>query len=418
MRSTWIATIVVVVLAAGIAAYYAASVGSTASNSGVSTPGVQSSSPGSSVASSGSSAGVQPANQTAGQYPLVWGPNPPSVCYEDEMNFCVAATFGFSNNASSYSDISTPVTSTTEIQPGTTSNETFIVRGITTTVIRTGQTFSSNLVIVLALVQDAVTGQNASQMAFAAGSCVIPPTGLVSCLAYSHFMPSVPPGHPYKVTVFAEGSSSLPCISEPCPQNTIAQAWPRLSAPETIIVPAGTWGTTNNSSTTQSSTTTISSILGYPVDCEGGGMNTTSNTAPKPTVYVKVVTGQGTVITNGSLIVSQLENMTNGYETSHYCISLSDVQGSGYVRLADLNQSGSSASIITGGYYNVTLVAGLNNQGLWYMATIPLIPISPNSIVYVTVSVPSGTVTIVTTSGGSGAVTTTTTSATTINNGG
>lgn len=245
MRSTWIAAIVVVVvLVAGIAAYSADSMGSTSSssNSGVSTPGVQSSSPGSSVVSSRSSAGVQPANQSADQYPLVWGPNPPSVCYQDEMNFCVAAAFGFSDNASSYSDLSTPVTSTTEIQPGTTFNETFIVRGITTTVIRTGQTFSSNLVDIVVLVQDAVTGQNASQMAFADGSCVIPPTGLVSCLAYSHFMPSVPPGHPYKVTVFAEGSSSLPCISEPCPQNTIPQSWPQLSASETIIVSAGTWG--------------------------------------------------------------------------------------------------------------------------------------------------------------------------------
>lgn len=334
------------------------------------------------------------------------------------MNFCISAEFGFSDNASSYSDISAPVTSTTEMQPGTTWNETFIVRGITTTVVRTGQTFSSNLVTVFVLVQDAVTGQNASQMPFAAGSCVIPPTGLVSCSAFSHLMPSVPPGHPYKVTVFAEGPSSLPCISEPCPQNTIPQSWPRLSAPETIIVPAGTWGITSNSSTTlRSSTTTISSILGYPVDCEGGGMNTTSNTASKPTVYVKVVTGQGTLITNGSLVVGQLENTTNGFATSHYCIGLGDVQGTGYVRLADLNQSGSSSTIITGGYYNVTVVAGLNDQGPWYIATIPFIQIGPDSIIYVTVSAPSGMVTIVTSNEGSNAVTTTTTSATTIKNG-
>jgi hypothetical protein len=330
------------------------------------------------------------------------------------MNFCVAAAFGFSDNASSYSDISTPVTSTTEIQPGTTLNETFIVRGITTTVIRTGQTFSSNLVTIFVLVQDAVTGQNASQMAFAAGSCVIPPTGLVSCSAYSHLMPSVPPGHPYKVTVFAEGSSSLPCISEPCPQNTIPQSWPQLSAPETIIVPAGTWGITSNSSTTQSSTTTTSTTLAQLVSCNGGGMNTQLNTVPKPTVYVKVVTDQGTVITNGTLVVDQSENMTDGEETGHYCISLIDVQGTGYVRLADLNQSGSPATSITGGYYNVTLVASLNNQGPWYVATIPSIQISPNSTVYVTVSVPSGVVTVVTSNEGSSAVITTTTSATTI----
>jgi YVTN family beta-propeller protein len=168
-----------------------------------------------------------------------------------------------------------------------------------------------------------------------------------------------------------------------------------------------------SSTTLESSTATTSTTLGHLVYCDGGGMNASLNTAPKPTVYVKVVTDQGTVITNGTLLVDQLENMTNGEETAHYCTSLSDVQGTGYVRLADLNQSGSSANLITGGYYNVTVVAGLNNQGPWYMATIPSIQLGPNSTVYVTVSVPSGAVTIVTSNEGSSSVTTTTTTATT-----
>jgi hypothetical protein len=180
---------------------------------------------------------------------------------------------------------------------------------------------------------------------------------------------------------------------------------------ETLHLPSGTVDTTygpacvvGEPSTTTTSTSTTSN-LGV---CESA-TNTQLNLVPKPTVYVKVVTDQGTVITNGSLIVDQLENMTNGFETSNYCISLSDVQATGYVRLADLNQSGSKATFITGGYYDVTLVAGLNNQGPWYTATIPSIQLAPNSTVYVTVSVPSGAVTVVTSNEGSSAVTTTTT---------
>jgi hypothetical protein len=340
------------------------------------------------------------------------------VCFGDEFPFCLRATLGYSAQqaTNNNNDTSTTATTTTE------SNATFIVRGFTTTVIRNGETYTHPLVVINAFIQDAVTGQNATVAdAFSnygvpliGGSCEIPATGFTTCQILSHSLPYVPAGHPYKVTVFVTGPSALPCLSEPCPPNTIAHSWPMEAPPSPpIIVPAGTWGVTSNSSTSlQASTTTASTISSNPGYCDGG-MNTTLNTVPKPTVYVKVVTDQGKVITNGSLVVDQLENMTNGYETSGYCIALSDVQETGYVRLADLNQSGSNVTSITGGYYNVTLVAGLGNQGPWYMATIPSIQISPYSVVYVTVSVPSGVVTIVTSSEGSSAVTTTTTSATT-----
>jgi hypothetical protein len=173
---------------------------------------------------------------------------------------------------------------------------------------------------------------------------------------------------------------------------------------ETLHVPSGTIDTTYGPACVvgEPSTTTSTSTASNLGVCESA-TNTQLNLVPKPTVYVKVVTDQGTVITNGSLIVDQLENMTNGFETSSYCISLSDVQATGYVRLADLNQSASNATFITGGNYNVTLVAGLNNQGPWYMATIPSIQLGPNSTVYVTVSVPSGLVTVVTSNEGSSA---------------
>jgi hypothetical protein len=57
------------------------------------------------------------------------------------------------------------------------------------------------------------------------------------------------------------------------------------------------------------------------------------------------------------------------------------------------------------------------NQGPGYVATIPSMQAHPSSTVYVTVSVPSGVVTVVTSKEGSNAVTTMTTSATTIKNG-
>jgi hypothetical protein len=71
------------------------------------------------------------------------------------------------------------------------------------------------------------------------------------------------------------------------------------------------------------------------------------------------------------------------------------------------------------GYYNVTLMAGYN-QGPWYLASIPLIHVPPNSnsTVYVTVYVPSGQVAVVTSNEGSSIVTMVMTSVTTIKNGG
>ena len=55
--------------------------------------------------------------------------------------------------------------------------------------------------------------------------------------------------------------------------------------------------------------------------------------------------------------------------TNHYCISMRDVNGTGYLQLAPVNFNGTRGEhdFISSGYYNVTLVAGheaTNNQGL------------------------------------------------------
>ncbi len=170
------------------------------------------------------------------------------------------------------------------------------------------------------------------------------------------------------------------------------------------------------SSTTLQSSTTSTQRLGELLPECGAPYDTLLNPAPKGTVYMKVVTDQGTVVTNGTLVVTK----AGDFGSMNYCISMSDVNGTGYLQLADhLNGPG----FITSGYYNVTLWAGYydpnvtNNPPPWYWATIPSIQVHPNSTVYVTVSVPSGVVTVVTSNEGSSAVTTTT-SATTIKNGG
>jgi YVTN family beta-propeller protein len=168
--------------------------------------------------------------------------------------------------------------------------------------------------------------------------------------------------------------------------------------------------------TLPSSTTTTSTRLGeFVPDC-GTPFNTLLNPAPKGTVYMKVVTDQGTVVTNGTLFV--IQGGSFGWMT--YCISMSDVNGTGYLQLAPVNFNGThGGDFISSGYYNVTLWAGsmspnvTNNPGSWYVAIIPSIQVSPNSTTYVMVSVPSDAVTVVTSNEGTGAVTTTTTSATT-----
>jgi len=156
-------------------------------------------------------------------------------------------------------------------------------------------------------------------------------------------------------------------------------------------------------STTSQSSTTTSTTLASPGIC-GAPPDTMLNWTWEGNDYMKVVTDQGKVITNGTLVVNLVEN--DG-DTSGYWVALGGANGTGYVPLA-------SSVNVTSGHYNVTLVASYNNQGACYTATIPPIPVNLNSSVYVTVSIPSGVVTIVTSPEGSSTITTTTTTATTI----
>ena len=183
---------------------------------------------------------------------------------------------------------------------------------------------------------------------------------------------------------------------------------------ETLHVPSGAVDTTYGPGCVAGAPSTRTSTTVNLPTCVGP-TNTLLNPAPKGTVYMKVVTDQGTVVTNGTLNVTQSGNLTNGErgDTNGYCISMGDVNGTGYLQLALINKTLPGDGFIASGYYNVTLVAGYNH-GPWYLATIPSIQVHPNSTIYVTVSVPSGVVAVITSNEGSSAVTTTTTSATTI----
>lgn len=163
------------------------------------------------------------------------------------------------------------------------------------------------------------------------------------------------------------------------------------------------------SSTTTQSSTTSSTTLGSPGYCSAPP-DTNLNWVPEGNDYVKVVTNQslGKVITNGTLLVNLVEN--DGEYSISYAIALGDANGTGYVNLA-------APSNVTAGYYNVILVTSDSMHGPCYTAAIPTIMMNPNSAVFVTVSVPSGMVTVLTSNEGR-SVATTTTSATIIRNGG
>jgi hypothetical protein len=117
-----------------------------------------------------------------------------------------------------------------------------------------------------------------------------------------------------------------------------------------------------SASTTLQSSTSTSLTSSLPTCYET--LDTVLNPAPEGTVYMKVVTDQGAVITNGTLFVTQAGMVGGESLQAGYCIRLGDINGTGYLQLA------ANATFITSGYYNVTLMAGYD-QGPWYTATIP-----------------------------------------------
>jgi hypothetical protein len=164
---------------------------------------------------------------------------------------------------------------------------------------------------------------------------------------------------------------------------------------------------TTTTSTTASSTTSRYHCGGPTFKLESPLQNGSN---PAGNLFMRVVTDQGSVINfdtlpnNGTVFVTH--TVPGGDNpVPNYCIRLED-NATGYMPLM---VNGPLA-----GSYNVTIFAGYAN-GPGYQGTIPSITVQPVERAYFTISVPSGTVTVVECTGST--CTTTTTSATALGGG-
>jgi hypothetical protein len=163
---------------------------------------------------------------------------------------------------------------------------------------------------------------------------------------------------------------------------------------------SGTFGftTTPPASTTSSSTTT-------PVFSCGGRFKLLTPLQSGP-ISLKVTTDQGAIVNNnGTVFVTHVG--TNG-TSSNYCLRLQP-NSSGYLQI------GASDGLSPTGAYNMTIFAGFN-QGPGYEGSLPPITVTTSMSARITLSVPSGALSIVTSSLGGAVASTTTTTASSVEN--
>ena len=154
--------------------------------------------------------------------------------------------------------------------------------------------------------------------------------------------------------------------------------------------------TTPPASTTSSSTTT-------PLLLCGGRFKLLTPLQSGP-ISLDITTDQGAILNNGTVFVTHMG--TNG--TANYCLRLQP-NSTGYLQIAAID------GLLPTGTYNMTIFAGFN-QGPGYEGSLPPIIVTASTSVEVTLSAPSGAVSMVTSTQRSSQVTTTTTTATTVEN--
>ncbi len=129
-------------------------------------------------------------------------------------------------------------------------------------------------------------------------------------------------------------------------------------------------------------------------------------------IFLKMVTDQGSVVTNGTVYASQRSSLTDWRGSADYCLALSyDTNSTGYMQVgdsADVIDGGNGLSLYAG-VYNYTVIAdyGVNQTS---RVIIPDIVVQPNATLYITISIPSDQVTTVTCGQGNSCTTTTVTS--------
>ena len=146
-----------------------------------------------------------------------------------------------------------------------------------------------------------------------------------------------------------------------------------------------------------STTTRVTTASAY--QCGSPGTFQPLTPIQNSSLYLKVVTDNGSVINfnnlpnNGTIFITHA--LPAGVNTTastvrDFCLRLENNDNStGYMSLV-----GNESLPAVGSYYP-TLIAGYAN-GPEYSGNIPTITVGPNSTVYVTISVPSGRVTVVT----------------------
>jgi hypothetical protein len=187
------------------------------------------------------------------------------------------------------------------------------------------------------------------------------------------------------------------------PDSYVANATVHLSNSSTVFDAPASFSFTAGSA---AMTTTTAASTNPTFYC-GGPIFRLLTPVQNGSLYLKVVTDQGSVITNnGTVFVTHTAPPTAGISggTANHCLRL-EGNATGYLELA------ANDSLPTVGSYNLTLFAGYG-QGPGYQGTIPSFTVQPNTTVYVTISVPSGEVTVVSCAQGSNCSTTTTTATT------
>jgi hypothetical protein len=179
---------------------------------------------------------------------------------------------------------------------------------------------------------------------------------------------------------------------------------PNISATTSASSIAAGPSSSAQNTTAISSQVSTSSNNGHPPDYCGSAVFPVLGQQENGSIFLKILTDQGSLISNGSVLVTHSISLGPQLPTNRttYCLRL-EPNANGFVELAN-------DGLPQAGIYNLTFAAGYD-QGPGTWASVYLFSVQPNTSIYVTVSVPSREAQIVTSMTGNSTVTTVTTTA-------
>jgi hypothetical protein len=185
----------------------------------------------------------------------------------------------------------------------------------------------------------------------------------------------------------------------------LGQASPQSPSPTTSSSSIAATSSSQNTTAAPSPVSNDSNPSHLPDYC-GNAIFPVLRQQENGSVFLKILTDQGSVVANGSVLVTHTISpgpQLPGNRTT-YCLRL-EPGANGFVQLANdgLPQAGTC---------NLTFAAGYG-QGPGIQASVYLFSVQPNTTVYVTVSVPSLEALVVTSTTGASIATTVTTTAVT-----